>query len=241
MLELDGVSKFYGARPVLRDVSLALKRGQFGLVTGRSGAGKTTLLRLCCGLERADLGSVKVADREVGRLHRRSLPYLWRNLGLIEQEPRFDEAVSVHANLLLALRISGVGRREAGRQADDVLTQLGAAGLAGIKCAHLSSGQRRWAALARALVGAPMLLLADEPTAGLDPTGAEDLLKRIADLAASSVTVLVASHDPLVVRFAATRGWLSRELPSDAGGSAPRPVAEGPTQPLGLPLPPEER
>lgn len=238
MLHLEGVTKHYGGRAVLRDVSFRLERGQQGLVTGPSGSGKTTLLHLLCALEHPDRGKVMVAGRDVARLRRGSLPFLRRNLGVVEQEPCLIPERTVAENAMLQLEVIGLARGQARGRVQTMLGSLGLASLAGVPAGRLSAGERRWAALARALVSEPELLLVDDPTQGLDPQAAQTMLEHLGRLRGRGTTVLLASHDLLVVNVAEAQGWTRLALGADEGAAAPIAVDHQPTMRTGWLAPP---
>jgi len=201
VIRLFGVDKSYPGRgPVLKGLDLHVARGEFAILRGPSGAGKTTLLRLVTAAERPDSGQVMVAGRNLAKLRRSAIPYLRRNIGVIFQDFRLLGGETVLENVALPLRICGVHGRVMRARVDEVLTLVGLQDKALARCRSLSGGEQQRVALARALAANPVLLIADEPTGNLDPVATQEVLEHIADVARRGVTVLLATHDPQVLR-----------------------------------------
>jgi cell division transport system ATP-binding protein len=206
MIRLTDVTKSYGMdRFALRDVSLHVDPGEMVLLTGPSGAGKTTLLKLLYAAERPDRGQVRVAGRDVAMLRRSAIPYLRRNIGVVFQDFKLLADRTAYANVVVVPEILGMRRRAAWRAAMGALTQVGLADRAATPVARLSGGEQQRVALARALVGSPAILLCDEPTGNLDPERARSLLALIDEAHVRGATVVLATHDPLVVSAQRTR------------------------------------
>jgi cell division transport system ATP-binding protein len=213
MIRLSGVAKHFGKRAALKDVSLHVEGGEMVLLTGPSGAGKTTLLRLLYAAEQPDTGQVMVAGRNVSLLRQAAIPYLRRNIGVVFQDFKLLSDRTAYDNVALVPEILGMRRRTAWRATMGALHQVGLGDRAGVSVAHLSGGEQQRVALARALVGSPAILLCDEPTGNLDPDRARALLGLIDAAHERGTTVMLATHDPLIV--AAERG--RRKIRLDAG------------------------
>ncbi|MDE3069960.1 MAG: ABC transporter ATP-binding protein [Acidobacteriota bacterium] len=174
-VQLEGVSKSYGAIRAVRDVDLGVAPGEFVWITGRSGSGKSTLLNLMGGLETPDTGSVRIDGREVWR--GRGIPQYRRSLvGFVFQHHLLLGMLTARANVEVPLIGAGVARRERARRALELLDEVGLRDRAGHRPDELSGGERQRVAVARSLVNEPRLLLADEPTGALDSATAERLL-----------------------------------------------------------------
>jgi len=203
VVSVVGVHRTFDAEvaPVraLRGASLTVWPGEFVVVTGPSGSGKSTLLNVVAGLERADDGSVSVAGQALGELSETQLARLRRrHVGMVFQFFHLLESMTAADNVVLAARLSGLGRRAAVRRARDLLDVLGLLERADALPATLSGGQRQRLAIARALAGSPTLLLADEPTGALDSAGAAEVLDLFTRLHARGQTIVMVTHDAAV-------------------------------------------
>ncbi len=186
----------------LREASFAVEPGEFAFLTGHSGAGKTTALRLIPAIERASSGAVLVNGQNVGALRDAAVPFLRRTIGLVLQEQKLLHDRSVFENAMLPLSVCGEPPREAARRVRAALDKVGLAGREKALPVMLSGGEQQRLCIARAVVNRPSLLVADEPTAGLDSAAAIDVMEIFRAFNRVGVTVLVASHDAaLVARF----------------------------------------
>ena len=201
MVTLDQVSKVYPGRqhPALEKVSLKVTAGRFFFLTGPSGAGKTTLLRLLFGADFPTSGRVVVGGADLGEISPRVLPRLRRRLGVIFQDFRLVPRRSVFENVALALRVNGGRGRPLVTRVEEVLDMVGLADKAEAPADTLSGGEQQRTAVARALVSRPRLLLADEPTGNLDPDNARRVMELLKQIHSEGTTVLVATHDPLLL------------------------------------------
>jgi cell division transport system ATP-binding protein len=198
MVLLTRVSKLYPRRPAaaLEDVSLHVPPGQFVYLTGPSGAGKTTLLRLLFAAEAPTSGQLRVGGADLGRLSPRQIPLLRRKVGVIFQDFKLIERRSVFENVALTLRVAGQRGNGLGDRVREVLDQVNLWDKAQVAAGTLSGGEQQRVAVARALVGRPPLLLADEPTGNLDPLAATEVMRLLVAAHAAGATVMVATHDP---------------------------------------------
>ncbi len=196
MISFSQVSKRYpGGHEALANASFDIATGELIFLTGHSGAGKSTLLKLIAAIERPTSGVVSVNGHNVGRLSRRAVPYLRRNIGLVFQDHKLLFDRNVIENVVLPLDIAGSDRREAFRRARAVLDKVG---LLNREKAHplgLSGGEQQRLCIARALVGRPALLLADEPTGNLDAGYAADIMSMFRDFHRVGTTLIIATHD----------------------------------------------
>jgi energy-coupling factor transport system ATP-binding protein len=197
------VSRRYGEQTVLDAVSVSFAAGEVHLVRGRSGSGKSTLLRLLVGLDDPDDGEVTLARTPLIGLDRAARAELRRtHVAMVLQDIHLAETATLRDNLSLARAVRGLADDS---EADtELLERLGLAALAHREAARCSGGERQRAALARALVGRPSVVVVDEPTSQLDEASAERVIALLVELAESGAAVVVASHDPLVTT-AATR------------------------------------
>jgi cell division transport system ATP-binding protein len=180
--------------PALSDVSFTVDKGEFVVLSGASGAGKTTLLRLLYADEQASDGEIEVAGFNVTGLRRSEVPLLRRSLGIVFQDAKLLSGRTVFENIAFVLRVLGTPRREITPKAFQALKAVGLSSRAQAYPAQLSQGEAQRAALARAIVKSPALLLADEPTGNLDEEMASEILDLIKDIWSRGTTVLFATH-----------------------------------------------
>jgi len=180
--------------PALSDVSFTVDKGEFVVLSGASGAGKTTLLRLLYADEQASDGEIEVAGFNVTGLRRSEVPLLRRSLGIVFQDAKLLSGRTVFENIAFVLRVLGTPRREITPKAFQALKAVGLSSRAQAYPAQLSQGEAQRAALARAIVRSPALLLADEPTGNLDEEMASEILDLIKDIWSRGTTVLFATH-----------------------------------------------
>ena len=196
MITFERVGKRYdGGHDALRDVSFEIARDELVFLTGHSGAGKTTLLRLVMLLERPTRGRVVVNGRDLARVGRRALPAHRREVGVVFQNHRLLFDRSVFDNVALPLYIAGYEHREIGKRVRAALDKVGLLRQERAMPVTLSGGEQQRVGIARAVVGRPPVLLADEPTGNLDPGLSAEIMTLFEDFARVGVTVLIASHD----------------------------------------------
>ena len=179
---------------VLDGASFTVQRGEFVVLRGTSGAGKTTVLRLLAADVRPTAGRVSVGGRDISRLKRSLVPTLRRQLGLVEQDPSWINELSVGDNVMLAALLSGLDQREAVERTGRALERVGLSGRGNQRPRQLSGGEQQRAALARAIVRRPAILLVDEPTAHLDAVSAAGLVELLSRFVAGGVAILMATH-----------------------------------------------
>jgi len=198
MIRLHRVCKVFEGGPMklpaLNDISFSVDKGDFIVLSGASGAGKTTLLRLLYADERVSDGEIEVAGFSVTALRRREVPLLRRSLGIVFQDAKLLSGRTVFENIAFVLRVLGTSRRDITPRAFQALKAVGLSSRAQAYPAQLSQGEAQRAALARAIVKSPALLLADEPTGNLDEEMAGEILDLIKDIWSRGTTVLLATH-----------------------------------------------
>jgi cell division transport system ATP-binding protein len=202
MIRLRHVSKVFGdgpARvPALIDVSFSVEKAEFVVLSGASGAGKTTLLRLLYHDELPSEGEIEVADVTVTELRRSEIPRLRRAIGVVFQDAKLLDGRTVFENVAFVLRVLGAPRREITPRAFATLKAVGLSARAQAFPHQLSQGEAQRAALARALVKSPRLLLADEPTGNLDDEMGGEILDLLKDIWNRGTTILLATHQSRV-------------------------------------------
>ncbi|SFO88709.1 cell division ATP-binding protein FtsE [Tranquillimonas alkanivorans] len=202
MIELRDVSYSYGGDALLSDIDLALAPGSFHFLTGPSGAGKTTLLKLCYLELRATRGEVHAFGRDAAALGRDGVAQVRRRVGLVHQDCRFLDHLSVAENVALPLVVSGQDAPERRAELDELLRWVGLHRRRDALPPELSGGERQRAALARAVIMAPDVILADEPTGNLDWEMSLRLLTLLVELNRMGKAILVATHDLNLIRQA---------------------------------------
>lgn len=200
MIEVRNVTFAYGATPALNDVSLVVPDGSSVALMGASGSGKSTLLHCLAGVLVPDTGSVSVDGVDLRGLSDKQRSRLrLEQMGVVFQFGDLVPELTLVENVMLPLQLLGVRRGVARERAMDLLASLGVADFAGSRTGAVSGGQAQRAAVARALVHEPRLVLADEPTGALDSVNAEAVLDALVDLTRrSETTLVVVTHDNLV-------------------------------------------
>ena len=201
MISLANVTKSYpGQRtPALSGVTTEIGDGEFVFLVGPSGSGKSTFLRLVLRESRPTTGTVTVNGRDVGRLRSWRIPKLRRGIGTVFQDFRLLPGKTVAENVAFALQVIGRPGREIRVRVPETLERVGLADKADRLPDELSGGEQQRAALARAVVNRPSILLADEPTGNLDPATSVGIMKLLDQINKDGTTVLMATHDSTIV------------------------------------------
>jgi cell division transport system ATP-binding protein len=201
MIRFEHVSKRYPEGiSALADINFELAPGEMVFLTGHSGAGKSTLLRLILMLEQATRGQVIVDGRNLSRLPMRHAPHVRQRIGMIFQDHKLLRDKTVFDNVSLPLMIAGLRYPEIRRRVRAALDKVGLLQREKAFPLSLSGGEQQRVGIARAIVGMPPILLADEPTGNLDPELSANLFGLFAQLNGQGVTVLIASHDLALIR-----------------------------------------
>lgn len=201
VIRFEQVSKRYPAGgAALEGVSFALEPAEMAFVTGHSGAGKSTLLKLIGLLERPSSGAVTVAGRNLRQTRGQAIARHRRAVGMVFQDHRVLLDRTVQANVELPLVVAGVPGPERARRARAALDKVGLGGMEQRLPSRLSTGEQQRVGIARAIVARPPVLLADEPTGNLDPQLAVEIMQLFAEFQAIGTTVVVATHDLLLIK-----------------------------------------
>jgi cell division transport system ATP-binding protein len=200
MIHLERVSVGYpnGVR-ALSDVTVSVSKGDFAFIVGSTGSGKSTLLKLLYREILPSTGSVVVDGEDVGLLKPAAVPFLRRKLGIVFQDFKLLPQKNVWENLAFALRVIGVSPKEIRYRIRDVLELVGLTHRCDSFPHQMSGGEQQRAAIARALVNHPTVLLADEPTGNLDPDTSWDIIQLLEQINTHGTTVLCATHDNQIV------------------------------------------
>ena len=196
MIRFDRVSKRYpNGRDALREVSLQVEPGEFVFLTGRSGAGKSSILKLIGLLERPTRGTVTVNGQDTASLPARAIPAYRRRLGMVFQDHPLLMDRPVYDNVALPLVVADAPFRDIDKRVRAALDQVGLLEQVRALPSELSVGEQQRVGIARAVVGKPVVLIADEPTGNLDRGLARDVMRLFRRFQEVGVTVVVATHD----------------------------------------------
>jgi cell division transport system ATP-binding protein len=203
MLKFQNITKAYrtssGKITALNDVSFELKKGEFVSIVGRSGAGKTTLLRLLLAEEKPTSGQVFFEGQDVHIIKSNHLPELRKRIGAVFQDYKLISSKTTFENVAYVLEVIGATNKEICRDVPQVLELVGLHERANNFPHELSGGEKQRAAIARALIHRPDIILADEPTGNLDPYNASDIIKLLIKINEMGTTVILATHDKQVI------------------------------------------
>jgi len=205
VIELDDVVVGYGGRTLFDGMSMSLPQGSFHFLTGPSGAGKTTLLRMVSMELRPASGRVRVLGEEVGRLDRDGVARMRRRIGVVHQDSRFIDHMTVAENVRLPAMVAGQAEATADEHLSELLGWVGLGDQAAQHPPELSGGERQRAALARAVILSPDVVLADEPTGNVDWDMSLRILDLLIQLNRLGKTILCATHDLNLIRQAKSR------------------------------------
>ncbi len=199
MITFDKVSKRYGDIIALSEVSFIIEPGEFVFLTGPSGAGKSTIIKLISREIVASSGTIKIGDVDIGRLKENKVPVLRRRLGIVFQDFKLLPNRTVFENIALSLEIQGLPKKDIDQNVKDILELTHLTDRAHLFPVQLAGGEMQRAVIARAIVGRPDVLLADEPTGNLDPTTSASIIKLLKEINKNQTTILMATHNASIV------------------------------------------
>ena len=201
MIEFANVSKVYanGTR-ALRNVNLNIAKGEFVFIVGSSGAGKSTFLKLIMCEERPTSGEIIINDHRLNDLKRRDVPYLRRTMGIVFQDFRLIEKMTVYDNVAFAMHIVGASPRDIRKRVPYMLGLVNLQEKAKCYPAELSGGEQQRVGLARALVNNPKMIIADEPTGNVDPALSFEIVDLLSEINRRGTTILMVTHEHSLVK-----------------------------------------
>ena len=203
MIQFTNVVKTYNqGNNALNGANLQVEDGEFCFLVGPSGSGKSTIIKMITGEIKPTSGSVHVNGYSLERIRKREIPYLRRTVGVVFQDYRLIEKMTVYENVAFAMRVIGAKEREIQERVPYVLELVGLENKANRHPGEMSGGEQQRLAIARALVNNPSMLIADEPTGNLDPARAYEIMALLQEINNLGTTVLVVTHaQNLVDRF----------------------------------------
>lgn len=205
MIELENIAYSYGGGELLSDISLKLSPGSFHFLTGPSGSGKTTFLKLCYGALTPTAGQVRIFDQDVREMNRDDHALARRRVGVVHQDCQFLDHLPVADNVALPLMVSGREDLESVSNLKELMHWVGLGNRASALPPELSGGERQRAALARAVIMSPDVVLADEPTGNVDWEMSQRLLQLLIELNRMGKTIMIATHDLNLIRAAKSK------------------------------------
>lgn len=201
MIEFQNVSKTYpNGTHALNGVSLNIEKGEFVFIVGASGAGKSTFLKLIMHEETPTSGEIIINGNKLSKLKRRDVPYLRRHMGIVFQDFRLIEKMTVFDNVAFAMRAVGESSSTIKKRVPYVLGLVGLEHKMKSKPSELSGGEQQRVSLARALVNNPEIIVADEPTGNVDPELSHEIIQLLNEINSMGTTVIVVTHEHDLVR-----------------------------------------
>lgn len=200
MIELKNVSKKYpSGTHALNNVDISIEEGEFVFIVGASGAGKSTFLKLIMHEETPSEGEIFVDGESIANMKRKKVPYLRRKMGIVFQDFRLIDKMTVFDNVAFAMRVIGASPRAVARRVPYILGLVGLRDKAKSKPSELSGGEQQRVSLARALVNNPKMIIADEPTGNIDPEMSYEILDLLSEINKIGTTILVVTHEQKLV------------------------------------------
>ena len=196
MIQFNNVVKSYQqGNNALAGVSMQIEDGEFCFLTGPSGSGKSTIIKLITGELKPTSGTIHVNGYSLERIRRREIPYLRRTVGVVFQDYRLIEKMTVYENVAFAMRVVGAREKEIRERVPYVLELVGLSNKMNRHPTEMSGGEQQRLAIARALVNNPSTIIADEPTGNLDPARSFEIMSLLQEINNLGTTMLVVTHD----------------------------------------------
>ena len=203
MIQFKNVSKVYAnGTHALTDINMEIDQGEFVFIVGSSGAGKSTFLKLIMCEEQPTEGEIVINDTVITDLPRRKVPYLRRTMGIVFQDFRLIDSMSVYDNVAFAMHVVGATPQEIRRRVPYMLSLVNLQEKAKCKPKELSGGEQQRVGLARALINSPKLIIADEPTGNIDPELSYEIVELLTEINKVGTTIVMVTHEhELVAQF----------------------------------------
>jgi cell division transport system ATP-binding protein len=201
IISLEGVDIRQMNHQVFSNITLIIENGEFLYLIGETGSGKSSLLKALYGELKVDVGNITVADIDLTKIKQKEIPTLRRKLGIVFQDFQLLTDRNVFDNLEFVLKATGwKNKAEIKARIDEVLDSVHLSGVTDKMPYELSGGEQQRAAIARALLNHPELILADEPTGNLDPEKSEKIIELLKEINAKGTTILIATHDYSIIK-----------------------------------------
>ncbi|MCQ2449197.1 MAG: cell division ATP-binding protein FtsE [Clostridia bacterium] len=201
VIEFRGVSKTYSTGThALDDVNISIEKGEFVFIVGSSGAGKSTFMKIIMREEKANTGRIRVNGYDLIKMRRKNIPKLRRTMGIVFQDFRLIPTMNVFQNVAFAMHVVGATKKQIRTEVAAALSKVGLEDKARSMPNELSGGEQQRVGLARALVNAPELIIADEPTGNVDPNMSYEIVSLLTEINKRGTTVLMVTHDHNLVR-----------------------------------------
>ncbi|MBQ2667535.1 MAG: cell division ATP-binding protein FtsE [Clostridia bacterium] len=201
MIEFRNVSKVYNnGTEALHNINLTVEEGEFVFIVGSSGAGKSTFLKLITCEEHPNEGQVIIDGEDVSHIKKRRIPYVRRKMGLVFQDFRLIDHMTVYDNVAFAMRVVGASPRTIKKRVPYILSLVGLQHKAKHYPTEMSGGERQRVGLARALVNNPSMIIADEPTGNIDPALSFEIVDLLSEINRRGTTILMVTHEHSLVK-----------------------------------------
>lgn len=201
MITFTNVSKVYAnGTNALTDINMEIDQGEFVFIVGSSGAGKSTFLKLIMCEEQPTEGEIVINDTVISKLRRRKVPYLRRTMGIVFQDFRLIDSMSVYDNVAFAMHVVGATPQEIRRRVPYMLSLVNLQEKAKSRPKELSGGEQQRVGLARALINNPKLIIADEPTGNVDPALSFEIVDLLSEINRRGTTILMVTHEHGLVK-----------------------------------------
>lgn len=201
MIEFRNVSKVYNnGTEALHNINLTVEKGEFVFIVGSSGAGKSTFLKLITCEEHPNEGQILIDGEDISHIRKRKIPYVRRKMGLVFQDFRLIDHMTVYDNVAFAMRVVGASRKAIKKRVPYILSLVGLQHKAKHYPTEMSGGERQRVGLARALVNNPSMIIADEPTGNIDPALSFEIVDLLSEINRRGTTVLMVTHEHSLVK-----------------------------------------